>query len=337
MKTVAYCNPLVPPEWIAAHGLRPDWMRLPPAGEGPPLGAVQGICPYARALLHAGALLPAGALQREASAVVVTTTCDQMRHAAGLLELQHHGEVFLLNVPRTWQTAVAGQLYLDELKRLGKLLVQLGGIGPSPGRLAEVMLEYQSARRSLKAARHRLSGRQFAEAVAALHRDPLAAAELGKQMGQDASVPDGIPLAVVGGPMLERDCTILDVIERAGGRVVLDATEGGQRTMPREFDRRRLQEDPLAELAAAYFQHIADPFRRPNHGFYEWLAAELAARKVRGLVLWRYVWCDVWHAELYRLKQQIPVPLLDLDAGHDHNGSLGRTVGRVEAFLEMLK
>ena len=27
MNTIAYCQPFVPPEWIAAHGLRPQWLR----------------------------------------------------------------------------------------------------------------------------------------------------------------------------------------------------------------------------------------------------------------------------------------------------------------------
>ena len=28
MNAIAYCQPLVPPEWIAAHGLQPHWLRL---------------------------------------------------------------------------------------------------------------------------------------------------------------------------------------------------------------------------------------------------------------------------------------------------------------------
>ena len=32
MKTIAYSSPFVPAEWIAAHGLRPQRLRLRPRG-----------------------------------------------------------------------------------------------------------------------------------------------------------------------------------------------------------------------------------------------------------------------------------------------------------------
>jgi hypothetical protein len=63
----------------------------------------------------------------------------------------------------------------------------------------------------------------------------------------------------------------------------------------------------------------------------------MEARAVRGLIIWRYVWCDIWHAEVHRLKHWSPVPVLDLDASDGDEGSLSRTAGRLEAFLEMLK
>ena len=327
MKTVAYSSPFVPVEWIAAHGLRPHLVRVRPAGDGPLAGAVHGMCPYARDVVHA-ALCEAEA----AAAVVMTTVCDQMRRAAGVAAVDGSRPVFLLNVPSTWQTAAARGLYLDELKRLGRFLVRLGGRAPSPEDLAGVMLRYDRARSAVRAGRGRLTARQFAEATAALHGsgEALPAAGLG------AVAPGGIPLALVGGPLMERDYAVLDLLERAGGRVVLDATEGGERTMPAAFDRQRLRDNPLQELAGAYFGAMRDPFRRPNSEFYEWLGHELAARRVRGVLVRRYVWCDIWHAELHRLREWSRVPVLDVDVCHDDEGAIRRTMGRIEAFLEML-
>ena len=40
-----------------------------------------------------------------------------------------------------------------------------------------------------------------------------------------------VPLALLGGPLLQSDYTILDLIEQAGGWLGLDATEGGERTI----------------------------------------------------------------------------------------------------------
>ena len=349
MKTVAYSNPFVPPEWIAAHGLRPSVprcrrhcrMRLGPADLEPRVGVARGVihevCPYARAFIR---VVPSDPV---ACAVVITTTCYQMRHAAALIARDAARPVFLMNVPSTWQTTAAEELYLDELQRLGRFLVQLGGTAPSREDLARVMLEYESARTSLKNARPGMSARQFAEAIAAVGRCQESTshswriAPPGRAGSGDPRRTDRVPLALLGGPLMDGDYALLDLIEQSGGRLVLDATEGGERTMPGEFDRRTIRDDPLRAMADAYFGTIPAVFRRPNGKLHEWLGRELVARQVHGVVLRRYVWCDLWHAELNRLKESSPVPVLDIDVCHDENGSLSRTAGRIEAFLEMLR
>lgn len=321
MTTVGYTSPFVPPEWIKAHGLRPCWLRLR-EGSGS-MATAPGLCSYAGALVTAG----------ESSVIVLTTTCDQIRRAAGLVEQSGRQPVFLLNVPATWQTDTARRLYHDELKRLGRFLVNLGGTPPAPERLAEVILQYQRARRSLLAVRYQLSTAQYVEALAAMHGDAAVVD------APDKAPPPGaaVPLALLGGPLLASDYRIFDMIEEAGGRLVLDAVEGGARTMPADCDAERLQHDPFAAMADAYFDGVVDVFRRPNRPFHEWLAREVRASGARGLVLRRYVWCDQWHAESRRIKETCGLPTLDLDAWHDDDGSLNRTAGRIEAFLEMLQ
>ena len=146
-----------------------------------------------------------------------------------------------------------------------------------------------------------------------------------------------VPLALVGGPLLESDGKLLEVIENAGGRIVLDATEGGERTLPAPLDPDRLQADPFEELVRVYFDAIPDVFRRPNDRLYDWLRQRIAERGVRGVIVRRHVWCDLWHAELPRLRQETSLPLLDLDTAANDRGALAAAAGRVEAFLEMLR
>ncbi len=118
---------------------------------------------------------------------------------------------------------------------------------------------------------------------------------------------------------------------------MLDATETGDRGMCPEFDRRRLRDEPLMELAKAYFGGIQDASRRPNSGLYNWLKCELVGRAVRGIIFRRYLWCDMWHAELRRLKDWTDLPVLDIDAAGDNETDRQRTVNRIRAFLEMLQ
>ena len=308
VKAIAYSSPFVPAEWIAAHGFRPHWLRLR-AAEGRPLPAVaRGVCPYVAALMDAAL---AGL---DAAALVLTTVCDQMRYAAALLEMRGSCPTFLLNVPSTWQTAAAAKLYLDELRRLGRFFVELGGKAPQNAELSRIMFEYDRTR----------------NADSVRWGDSCTVAPGGGSATATPTVATGIPLAVLGGPLWDTDGTFFDLIGHSGGRVVLDATEGAQRTMPRRFDPARAASDPLRELADAYFEGIPDAFRRPNSRLYEWLGRELAARRVEGIILRRYLWCDLWHAELQRLRQWSPVPVLEIDVGPDDTSTPAECKGELK-------
>ncbi len=237
-----------------------------------------------------------------AAGIVVTTLCDQMRRASDLLTCGTGTPAFLLNVPKTWQTVAAQRMYLDELKRLGGFLVRLGGRAPSSEQLATTMIEHVG----------------WAEPT-----DSPAHAE-------------GVPLAVVGGPLMQRDRILFDLIEESGGHIVLDATETGSRGLRRAFDRRRIAEDPLMELADAYFG-IPDASRRPNSELYSWLKEELTRTGARGIVFHHYLWCDAWRAEFARLKEWVGMPVLGIDSDGNGETNVARLRTRIRAFLEILQ
>lgn len=328
MKRIIYSCPYVPAEWIAAHGLRPNRIMPESANSAAVMIRREGVCPYARAFV--GAVVTC----RQAGGAIVTTVCDQMRRAFDILVRQSELPVFLMNVPSTWQTVASQRLYLDEIKRLGRFLVRLGGKSPLQRDLAKVMLEYDAARASIFAARGSISARQYAEAIAAFGRDGPDG--IANYLAGSGLLNSGVPLAIVGGPLMRSDFGIYDMVEQAGGRMVLDATETGERGMCGPFDRRRLHEDPLAELANAYFGGIQDASRRPNSELYGWLAHEFSARGVRGIIFRRYVWCDMWHAELQRLKEWVDLPVLDIDVAGDTGVERQRWQNRIRAFLETL-
>ena len=286
---VAFSCPFVSSDWIAAHGLEPS--RISPAatgGEGG-LALTAGLCPYMRAFVNGAMADP------EIEAVVLTTMCDQMRRAA---DVTREKPLFLMNVPATWQSAAARDLYRSELARLGAFLETLGGRTPSDEQLTRVMHEHNERREALRAGR---------------------------------PDPQGIPIALLGGPLPESGDAIADILRQFGGSVVLDATETGERTWPAAFDRRRLREQPLEELVDAYFGSIPDPFRRPNSALYTWLDWALSERSVRGVVLIHHVWCDIWRGEVTRLRDWLKVPLMDMTMGEDSSMR-----HRLQAFMETL-
>lgn len=327
MNTILYSSPFIPAEWIAAHGFQPRRVMPRSCGRRPAAG--EGCCPYAQAFLESP--------RREAgaAAILFTTECDQMRRTAERAELTGCPvPVLLLHVPATWRTASARRLYMEELLRLGRFLVRLGGKRPSDHALALTMIEYDAARAALRAARGHLSPRRFSECIAAFHRT----GGFDCPPGDSPSPPAlrGIPLALVGGPLLEPHLELFDRVEEAGGTVVLDATTTGERTLAASFDRRTLREAPFETLVAAYFDRIPDAFRRPNSLLYSWLKENFDRRGVRGILFKRYTWCDTWHGEARRMQEWSDRPLLEIDGGDEDRIPEGM-VTKIRAFLEILR
>ena len=323
MKNIIYTSPFVPAEWIIAHGLKPDRIVV---GQ-PTLDrscATEGMCPYAQSFVDTVSR------DESQSAVVLTTTCDQMRRAADLFALRCRVPVFVMNVPFTWKTPGSFRLYISELHRLGRFLVKIGGRTKSEKNLMDVMCRYDNLRQKLRSTRGNMTSRHFNEAVT--------------NIGSLVDIPDlsdmndsgSIPLAIIGGPLPSSDYWLLDSIEEYGGRVAVDGTENGERGMPGPFDRNRLDQDPVQELANAYFLTIPDVFQRPNDRLYQWLKREIAESQVKGIIVRHYIWCDLWRAEVHRITEWAEIPVLHIDVDISA-ASRQRTLTRIQAFLEVFQ
>jgi benzoyl-CoA reductase/2-hydroxyglutaryl-CoA dehydratase subunit BcrC/BadD/HgdB len=332
MRKVVYTCPYVPAEWIAAHGLKP--CRLIPYSNGTNSGIIrtEGLCPYVRDFINN--------LSEEKDCVTVfTTLCDQMRRGFDIVSSKLKTPAFLMNVPSTWQTVSSQKLYLDELKRLGNFLVQMGGKTPSDETLAETMFEYDKARKTILEMNDKLSALQFAQLLEQLGEDgPNVQCRMGGpgHPGDFSPCCNSIPLAIVGSPLLKQDFEILEITELLGGRIILNATENGERGLCSPFNKRKLKENPLLELADTYFNTIQDASRRPNNELYKWLKKNLVERDIRGIIFHRNIWCDLWHAELQRLKDWSGLPVLDIESIGDNKSTNENTINRIRAFLEML-
>jgi hypothetical protein len=277
---------------------------------------------------------------------------------------------FLFNLPVTWQTPVAERIFCDELRRLGEFLIGLGGHPPATEELAGIMDHYSRARRCLLAAATWCPARAYAEAVAQFHLDgsvrlpergcpqpqqsrSVKRGELSECLAvtepaaaEDSRAPGAgfIRLALVGGPLPQSQFPLLDAIEQAGGRVVLNATEAGERSLWSAVSL-----DPAQPVVGALVQpgaalptllarnclaNCVDVFQRPNTRLYDWLRGRLIPRQVRGIILWHYVGCDLWRAEAQPMGEAFGLPVLFLDADE---AAPRRNTGRLEAFLESLR
>lgn len=361
MGLIVYSSPYVPAEMIMAYGLTPS--RIIPLSSTlhGPIDVTAGVCPYMRGFVNTACAVSG------VSAIILSTVCDQMRRAKDYIEQRTAIPSFLLNVPSTWQTPEMMRLYISELDRFGQFLEGLGGRPPAADALWQVMEEYDRKRQHLRGLNRNVPVLDYSMAIVELGRNgesdekiikeakdgarvrlpSRSANDFNLREGESAralpgatdepslSTTAGIPVALLGGPLAQRDFALFDLIERSGGNVVLDGTETGERTMPKPFNRRRSgRDDPFEELARCYFGHIPDVFQRPNSELYRWLRREIDSRGVVGVILIRHTWCDKWHAEAVRMKEWLEIPLLDIDI--DGESSTIRNSCRIEAFIEAL-
>lgn len=320
---VIFSSPFVPAEWIAAHGLVPSRGACPGNDGGMPVDVTSGVCPYMRSFVNRAAEDPGCA------AIVLTTSCDQMRRGADLVTLRTEKPCFLMHVPSTSGSSSV-QLYMSELERLGKFLVGIGGAAPDAEKLAFVMADHNRKRSALLSLREMASPRRYAQMLDRFYDT----GEITLDQGPDDLSRETVPVGMIGGPLTDAHFDIFDILEDNGANVVVNGTETGVRTFPARFDMRRLKSDTMRVLAESYFGAIPDIFERPNNRIYLWVKQMIEERAVRGMVLVRYVWCDKWKSEVWRFREWLPVRLLDieLDGGRIDE----RTKNRIQAFAETL-
>jgi len=274
----------------------------------------------------AGAVI-ADLARRRPDAFVSTTVCDQLRRGRELMDAQR--PVFLMNVPSTWATETARTIYLDELRRLGKFLERIGGYRPDDGALAAVMRRFDAGRDALRARIGRTAFGDFAGRA-----DALPGPDGRDDAGQPDGPPSAGPLLVLSAHLRASELSLIAEVERAGGRVAIDATEFGLRGWPRPFDPARLEAAPLDELAEAYWSALPDPSRRPNDRFLAWIGETARDYRVAGVICLSYVWCDLWRAEVPRMREAAGAPFVNVELSDDPRPDKAMT--RLLAFLEGL-
>jgi len=321
---VYLASPWIPREWVEAHGLTPRGLFSAPDCDAVIPRVFEGVCSFAQRNLEF-------ARAREGSAVVFSSACDQMRRSFDRIQPERAVPAFLFNLPATWQSKVAWRLFRTELERFTCYLERLGGRRPVAQSAFTTICDVVRARSKLLAAWCQPNARAYAEAMAGFHWDGRVTLE----PGPDVREVTGVPVAFVGGPLTRAQFGVLDAIESAGGRVALNATETGERSLGWGQLSSAQEADTIDGLARVFFERIVDVWQRPNTRLYAWLRERIVEREVRGIVLWHYIGCDFWRAEAASLREAFGLPVLTLDSDQAHTDH-PRLVHRIAAFIEML-
>ncbi|MCF7708752.1 MAG: 2-hydroxyacyl-CoA dehydratase family protein [Verrucomicrobia bacterium] len=142
-------------------------------------------------------------------------------------------------------------------------------------------------------------------------------------------------LALIGGPIPASIRHDLDEFLRTyGAAVLLDVTENNMTQHIPRLNSGRTTGDEFTILASRYFR-IPAVWKRPNTAIYTWFSNRVRQEQIDGVLLIRYVFCDLWHCALHEFKHRLSIPILemDLDGGEALSAS---AFSRVQAFLEMI-
>lgn len=150
---------------------------------------------------------------------------------------------------------------------------------------------------------------------------------------KEATSSDGTPLMLLGGSF--HDISIIDVIEKGGGRVLMDDTLAGARSFGEPITH---SGDPIRSLAEYYLSKATGPYRL-EYGVRTVRVLELVRKySLRGCIHVVQKFCDPCLFEIPLLVEDlkahgIPSLVLEID---DTAYSTGQVTTRIEAFLEML-
>jgi benzoyl-CoA reductase/2-hydroxyglutaryl-CoA dehydratase subunit BcrC/BadD/HgdB len=147
------------------------------------------------------------------------------------------------------------------------------------------------------------------------------------------SPANGIPLMLLGGSF--HDISIIDVIEKGGGRVMLDDTLAGLRSFGAPI---RHSADPIRSLAEYYLSKATGPYRLEYEVRRDRVVEFARGYALRGCIHVVQKFCDPCLFDTPLLVEDlkaegVPSLVLEID---DTAYSAGQVTTRIEAFLEML-
>jgi len=337
MKKILYTSPHIPVEWIEACGIQP--VRIMPHGgtEGNVLPSIEGSCGYMRGFFNDAANI-------DSDGLIASAVCDQMRRGFDLASESLNRPLFLFNVPVVANSVSSLKLYKLELNRLQKFCESMGGTFDHD-RLIERIDHHAKCRSTLESligavpyADFRTVQRFYFENNELPENIIDRSLSLSKAGNTNASTGSAtstkVNIAIVGGPLTGSGIELASLLESHGCRIVIDGTESGTRAVPAPIDRRLLTEDPLEAVAESWLYGIKSIYQRPNAGIFSWLEKAIKSNDIQGIMLVRWVWCDLWHGETRRIAEWSNKHSVEIDLHGSDSFERNRT--RVEAFAESL-
>ncbi len=357
-KVVGYFCAYIPEELITAAGMIP--LRLV-SGIGPEAmhSGEQYLqsytCPYIRTCIGNKAI--GNPYYEMLDAVCVACTCDGMKKLQEYWKKYFNIPVFTVGVPqtsnrfRTRKQAI--DYFREELDDLKKNLEKLSGTKITNKRLREAIRTHNLIRGRmrrlydyLKEESSSISWRdvfQISHAGFLVDR-PEFLKEITRIVGELKTTSHGekktdkrTRIMIYGSVMALEDTKVLDLVERAGAKIVADALCTGSR-----FWRKDVPLDgPLMEgLVERYLHNTPCPNMTDTAMRLNYVIARARESHAQGMIYYSLKSCDTFRSEAKvfeeALEKELNIPTLLIETEYSP-ADIGTTRTKIEAFLEMLR
>ena len=327
MEKVFFISPYIPYELIEAAGLQPIRILPDSIKNRNASCPKEGVCPFCHLAMEN--FLD----DKKFENIVLATTCDQNRRAAEFYFQGSKKRIFLMNVPSTYQTQTSIDIYGYELKRFWNFLLRIANkdVGTeAEENISKIICRDFKAISQIGQETSISSNNFFKNGFFDFDFNSLLKKRKTSRIGKK------IPLALLGESLTVQHLGIFDFLESGGGFVSLDTTFSGGRAFPTQHDNIRSGDNPFDFIAFRNLNFIHDISQRPNTKIFDWLKDKIQRCGIRGIILFAYLWCDMWRAERLRIKEFLDIPLLFLD--FDENFKTDeRSMGKIMSFMEMLR
>ena len=282
--------------------------------------------------------------------LAIPITDNHIRAISDILDYNTDIEIFPFGVPHMKEESTL-KYYLHGINRLKERLEELTGVKIAEPKLREAISLCNRERELLreislmrKSGQVPISGKDF---VALNHGSLLAdkkfmvetlesvRGELKKSAAQSGQRPR---ILLTGATLALGDYRILDIIEEAGGEVVIEEFAEGIRPY---WESVKPDGDLMAALADCYFaRRVVPAWFRPSKERRDFLIKLAQDFRVDGVIWYQLMYRESYKTESYyfpdRLKKETGLSMLTIESDYDQ-AETGALRTRIETFIETIK
>jgi len=284
--------------------------------------------------------------------IVGETTCDgkkKMFELLGKIKPLH-----LIHLPYLTDEAHAVDFWRSELVRFQHFLEERTGVAVTEGALyAQIkqtnrmqaafltLLDHYRERRLALSGGELLLLLESKGFVVDMDRYLDQLQRLNGELGLAAAAPRSPKPRVLltGTPVGKGSDKVLQIIEQAGGQVLVQENCTGIKTFYYPFDEALAATDPLTALAKRYLQ-LPCACMSPNTNRFALADRLIADFAIQGVVDLTWQCCHTYNVESFSLlahvKDRYGIPVLHLETDYS-TSDIGQLQTRIEAFLEILQ